>query len=797
MTITIFRNIFDIDAPFYTSVDTIVKRIKTGHCKTLVEEIRNHENKSDKNNLKKKLPAIVFSGTFKSRAKDALPLQHSGLIVLDIDEVEDLKKLKIKIQKSVYCFLCFVSPSGNGLKVVFKIPADVKRHTGYYLGIEKYFFDLGINLDKSGKNIGRVCYESFDPDIYYNPESKVFTDFIEEIQQAKKISKSVNIPASEDVVIDNLAKWCKKNFDFYSGRNQYIYQLAAALNRYGVSFHSALNHCLHYTDNSKDGDPFDDKEITGVVNKVYTNLKAEHGREVFQDAKKTKSVIDVVMSSAASQVAENLQQFEEFEDFQPVELEEIAEEVRNEKKPKPETKRVFWYYDDGKLKIDTKSLLSFINECGYYVYYPNDKPNNYFFIQVVENVISPVDTKMIKDTVLDFINKNNSNIVFNLMNERQKYWSEKFLDALPVIKPKILRDDYHTSFVPTPSGVFKITKDGVEKIEYLDLTEGFVWRSQITKKDFNYCEYPKDFDFLKFMQLITGDKIDILKSYLGYLMHNYKDPANAKAPFIYDTNLSQFDGQPEGGTGKSLIIDAIKHIREMVPVPADRLDFKRAFVLQEINESTQIVWFDEYDKNFDVKNFFSRITNGMPIEKKGKDVVNIEAENTPKFVFTGNYKPRGSSDSHKRRRLDFGIKKYFSAEHTPLDEFKRRFFVDWSEKEWDYYFSMYLDFISFYLKNGALKYDDSDEKYLTLISETSQDFAEYWIEDGNLEAVINTGDFTGRDHYFKIIEEKEVDSTKFTIKKYYIYLKRMFGILKIYYKFVGKGEKKVVEFVKQ
>jgi hypothetical protein len=66
--ITIFRNIKETDTPFYVSIDKILTRIKDGKTKELVKSIRQETDKKKRNELKKDLPAICFSGTFTNES---------------------------------------------------------------------------------------------------------------------------------------------------------------------------------------------------------------------------------------------------------------------------------------------------------------------------------------------------------------------------------------------------------------------------------------------------------------------------------------------------------------------------------------------------------------------------------------------------------------------------------------------------------------------------------------------------------------------------------------------------------
>ena len=85
--ITLFRDLKQTDKPFYLPVEKVLDRIKNGSSKELCEKIRQYEgpdNKAKRNELKKMLPAICFSGKFINRSKQGI-VEHSGLICIDFD----------------------------------------------------------------------------------------------------------------------------------------------------------------------------------------------------------------------------------------------------------------------------------------------------------------------------------------------------------------------------------------------------------------------------------------------------------------------------------------------------------------------------------------------------------------------------------------------------------------------------------------------------------------------------------------------------------------------------------------
>ena len=102
---------------------TALESIKNGEFKSLIAKIRLITNKEEKTEAKQtRLPAYTFAGRFKEvRSKNHLT-KSSGLAVLDFDDVDNLEELIEKVNSDKYTFSSFVSPSGNGVKVLVKIP---------------------------------------------------------------------------------------------------------------------------------------------------------------------------------------------------------------------------------------------------------------------------------------------------------------------------------------------------------------------------------------------------------------------------------------------------------------------------------------------------------------------------------------------------------------------------------------------------------------------------------------------------------------------------------------------------
>ena len=182
MKVTFFKNVFDKNAPHHVSVSTALDRIKTGQSKTTIDAVR-----SGNKDAKKKLPVVCFSGEFASRADDAL-FEHSSLLVLDFDHI-DVAQAKGALATDDYVYSCWVSPSGDGLKALVKV-TNPERHRDHFRALRTYFHkQYDLEVDESGVNESRACFESYDPDLILNPESKAFGAFASEKSEKPQEAK--------------------------------------------------------------------------------------------------------------------------------------------------------------------------------------------------------------------------------------------------------------------------------------------------------------------------------------------------------------------------------------------------------------------------------------------------------------------------------------------------------------------------------------------------------------------------------------------------------------------------------
>ena len=178
--VTIFPSIKQTENPVHITIQTALSRISTGgkHIQ-IVREVR-----SGNKEAKKQLPIILWSGKFSERKDTALE-EHSGFIVLDFDHI-DVEGSKNVLATDQYVFSCWISPSGEGLKALVKI-SNPHHHRDHFRALQAYYDkEYGLEVDPSGINVSRACFDSYDPDIVINESSNIFGQMISEKALSQK-----------------------------------------------------------------------------------------------------------------------------------------------------------------------------------------------------------------------------------------------------------------------------------------------------------------------------------------------------------------------------------------------------------------------------------------------------------------------------------------------------------------------------------------------------------------------------------------------------------------------------------
>ena len=275
--ITVFKNLYE-KAPKFYHVDQVLELIKSGSSqKDLVEKIRITIDKNDRDELKKKLPVILFSGTFTSRRIAGLK-EYSKIICLDFDNVVDIPTLSDELKRHPSAYSVFLSPSGTGVKALF--PVSTEDHNGHIKALFKEF----PLADKSTKDVCRATFASYDPDLWVNTEAVPYDKILKEAY-------------TDEQKYENLKKWLENRGEqFVNGnRNNFLAKLAGAMNRFGLS--ADFTKDVFTRDYIKDGSEFSAREALNVVDSIYTNYRDHYNTQSFDNAL-TETQADEILNAS-------------------------------------------------------------------------------------------------------------------------------------------------------------------------------------------------------------------------------------------------------------------------------------------------------------------------------------------------------------------------------------------------------------------------------------------------------------------------------------------------------------------
>lgn len=713
--VTIFKSIKDTDTPFFRDVRLILDRIKNGApaTKELIKKIRAEKRKPERQELKKQLPAICFSGTFNKRT-DASLLSHSGLICLDFDgytKQKDLLEDKEHLSKDKYVFSVFISPSGNGLKVIVKIPSDAENHTNYFNSLEKHF--NSTYFDKTSKNLSRVCYESYDPLIFINENSSTWDTISEpEYTEVSRTKDKATIPITdENKIVEILVKWWQKKFPMNEGqRNQNTYVLAMAFNDFGINKSLAA-----YVLNQFATDDFTIKEITSTIDSAYKHV-ANFNTKYYEDEDRIDS-IKAKLRRGVSKKEIRIQ-------LQDSNLDsETIESVLN-KVEEDNNSQTFWSRNDkGIIKIIHIQFKHFLEDNGFYKYCP-EGGKNYVFVKVTNNLIDHTSEKEIKDFILTHLLELDDVSVYNYFADNTRFFKEEFLSMISTIEIYFIGDTKDHSYLYYKNCAIKISKNGVAILDYMDLN-GYVWKDHVIDRNFTMCEVTERCDFKKFISNINGgdqQRVKTMESTIGFLLHGYKNLSFCPAVILNDEVISD---NPEGGTGKGLIMSALSKMKKLVVIDGKSFAFEKSFAYQLVSADTQILCFDDVRKHFDFERLFSVVTEGLTLEKKNKDAIKIPFAKSPKIAITTNYAIKGAGNSFARRKWELELHQFYNKEFTPLDEFGKLMFGDWDDEDWCEFDNYMVGCLIDYLNTGLVKSKFVNLKIRQLSAETCHEFIEW------------------------------------------------------------------------
>ena len=702
--VTLFPTLKKVESPFYKEIDDVLLSFKNQTNFKQISAIRKENDENKKASLKKLLMPICFSGEFSYRSAKNI-IRHSGFACLDFDDVgtfEDAVCLRDSLQDNEYIYSAFISPSGNGVKAIVKIPKDIVNHKKYYEALCETFDSF---LDLKTKDISRVCFASYDPDLFINHNSKEWVL----MKEYTEITIKNNYPKHFQIIdtskkVDVIIKWFNKKFTLNAGeRNNNLFKLACGLNRAGLNKDEALSLFKNYYSSG-----LEDSELDTIIKSGYKNT-AEFDSLTLIDDNKVREAQEILKKG----VQKAKKEFRK-EGLTDLDIDDIIDFDFED------DFLVFWDTDkNGKLSLNDYKFKLFLENRGFYKVQLNDK--EFTFVKVYNNIINEVNEIHIKDFVLNHVVEIDMN-VYNFFAKSTTKFSENYLNQLATKELAMVRDSETESYLFFQNGVLKVTEEKKEIIEYINIG-GFVWQKNIIPH--NYSDIDCKSDFETFINNVCNKEEKrklIVETALGYLLNTYKKQDEGLAIVFYDETLND---NPSGRTGKTLISKALGQCRKLVTLNGKEFNNKGQFPYQTINLDDNIICFDDMERTFKFETLFSIITGNLTLNKKNLQPIEIPFSKSPKILFTSNYILSGVGDSHDARKVEIELYRHYSKKYKPVNEFGKLFFSQWSTEEWNCFFSYMISNIQKYFKHGLIYSELKTGKTKKLIANTCEDFYDF------------------------------------------------------------------------
>jgi hypothetical protein len=714
MKVSFFSSIKNTSPKYSKDVGFFLDRIRNGASKEAIEKIRACKDKTARNVLKTEiLPVVCFNGYFEKRAKNGIK-RGSGLMTIDFDQfdsVDAAREKKASLVQNKCVFAVWMSPS-NAVKGLLRIP-EVNTDEDFKAYF-KAFLAENPDLDESGSDISRACFESYDPEIYINLDAEVYEikykETPEVVSEPLHVGDITNIPVTDQNLIANrLIYWFKKVYD-PKARNNSIFKLAAAFNDFGVDKGTALTYCSRYSQSD-----FKLDEIKAVIKSAY-NSTATFGTRSFEDKDKREKLNAMVLSGKKDK--------EIFKAFPEIDEEKLKQEIEQARESNELAK--FWDFDEnGRVKINAFRFKAYLHSLNFYKHFPLGNEKTFVFIKKVNNFLEMVNEYKIKDKVISELEKANEINIFNTCANNTKLFTSQYLSMIDTAEVEFIKDEKDFAMIYYQNQAVKVFEDRLEVYDYDEL-DFHLWKDQVIKRDFIAADHHESM-FRSFLWFISGQetaRYNTMKSVIGYLLHSYKTSANNVAVILNDEIISE---TPNGGSGKGLLTAAIGHMKKVSTIDGKTFEFNKSFPYQTVSTDCQVLAFDDVKKNFDFEKLFSIITEGITIEYKGKDAIKLPVKDSPKVLISTNYTIKAEGGSFKRRMFEVELSSYFGVHHTPYDQFGTMLFDEWDSEEWARFDHFMINCLQYYIQNGLVTYEHKTLQKRKLINQTSKEFLE-WIE---------------------------------------------------------------------
>lgn len=232
MRVSIYKNVTDVVSSETIEVRNFLYDVRSGRYEDSVNAVRLAKTDEEKNKCKKMLPNATLSGVF-SRCTDAGLTEHSGLICMDFDSLDDTDAWKNTLAQEEFIYSIFVSAGGHGLAVLCRVEGT--EHRLMWEALADYFYTTyKIGADPTGINVSRRRFYSYDPHIYINDGAKAWKKKAAAKKNLGYQKGGGNYIITESDVSDLIAEIGKRGTDITGGYADWIRICFGLIHKYGA-----------------------------------------------------------------------------------------------------------------------------------------------------------------------------------------------------------------------------------------------------------------------------------------------------------------------------------------------------------------------------------------------------------------------------------------------------------------------------------------------------------------------------------------------------------------------------------
>lgn len=285
--VTLFPNAKTTDSPQYLDTADLVGYIRDGKWRAQIERLNSYQYDSPEQREYKRtnLPGIVWQGEFTYR-NDKSCTAHSGLVAIDIDHLppDELVRYRDLITANRYTHILFRSPRGDGLKVIIRIPPSIEDHKSHLAAIGQQYRQHAPKYYDHFDDLSRLCFVSYDPDIYYNPDSEVFTAKARAPTRDHTARVKVNVPEDVQSTFNRIRAWADKGSAYIdTNKHKHLVRVFSACNRYGIPQDDAVRLAYNHYHDTPGASPVSFSDYENRADSVYRLYVADHGTVKFDD----------------------------------------------------------------------------------------------------------------------------------------------------------------------------------------------------------------------------------------------------------------------------------------------------------------------------------------------------------------------------------------------------------------------------------------------------------------------------------------------------------------------------------